>query len=173
VIIAGLVLAAGAGSRAGGPKALRSEPDGRSWVSIAAASLRDAGCSPVFVVLGAAADEAESLVPSWCHVIVNADWASGMSTSLRAGIGAAASLMDADGLLITLVDLPWQSAAESLATLALIEGRDPRAATARRIVDGAPAHPVYIGRDHWEAVSAHVSGDAGAGTYVAQLAADE
>ncbi|HWR85187.1 MAG TPA: NTP transferase domain-containing protein, partial [Rhodoglobus sp.] len=51
--VTGIVLAAGAGTRAGGAKALRREPDGTPWLELAATALRDGGCERVVVVLGA------------------------------------------------------------------------------------------------------------------------
>ena len=54
--VAGLLLAAGGGRRYGMPKAL-VELDGRLFVESSAAVLRDGGCAPVIVVLGARADE--------------------------------------------------------------------------------------------------------------------
>ncbi|MBD0323762.1 MAG: NTP transferase domain-containing protein, partial [Aldersonia sp.] len=50
--VAGLLLAAGAGRRFGGPKAL-AERDGRAWVQIAIDVLRDGGCSQLYTVTGA------------------------------------------------------------------------------------------------------------------------
>lgn len=162
--VAGLVLAAGAGTRAGGPKALRYEPDGRSWISIACSALSGAGCSPVFVVLGAAAEEALAFVPPGAEAVVNANWAEGLSTSVKAGLRACEAT-DADGVLITLVDLPWMTPERAAATLTQIGDADPRAATVRPVVDGRPGHPVYIGRDHWAAVATALVGDEGAGGY--------
>ena len=48
----GVLLAAGAGRRAGGPKALRVDADGTSWLLRSIAVLRDGGCAAVIVVLG-------------------------------------------------------------------------------------------------------------------------
>ena len=45
------MLAAGAGTRAGGPKALRRDADGVPWLHLAVAALRGGGCDPVLVVL--------------------------------------------------------------------------------------------------------------------------
>ena len=47
------MLAAGAGARFGGPKALAREPDGTPWVVLAVRMLKDAGCDLVLVALGA------------------------------------------------------------------------------------------------------------------------
>ena len=168
---AGLVLAAGAGVRAGGPKALRVDDAGRPWVEIAAASLRDAGCEPAVVVLGAAADEARTLVPEWARVVVASRWAAGQSESLRAGLealgGPVAGGEAADGVLVTLVDLPWQGADEARAVLSLADRAFPASSLARLLMDGNPGHPVLIGRDHWDPLVATLAGDEGARVYLA------
>ena len=164
--IAGIVLAAGAGTRAGGPKALRTEPDGRAWVAIAAEALLGAGCSPVFVVLGAAAEDAAALVPHWAPTVLNPAWADGLSTSLHAGLDALDADPECDGALVTLVDMPWQTANQAREVIALIDASAPRAALARALVDGRPAHPVFLGRDHFAAIAASVTGDHGAGEYL-------
>ena len=61
--VVGVVLAAGAGRRAGGPKALRRDAAGVGWVERAVVRLEAAGCGSVLVVLGAEAEEARRLVP--------------------------------------------------------------------------------------------------------------
>ena len=103
--VAGLLLAAGAGTRMGRPKALVVDEDGTSWLARGVAVLPDGGCDEVTVVLGAAADEARR----WCRtastVVVAADWAEGMSASLRAGLESLEDT-DADAALVSLVDLP-------------------------------------------------------------------
>ena len=84
---AGLLLAAGAGRRIGGPKALRHDADGTSWLLRAVGVLRDGGCAPIVAVLGAAADEAaELLTGDTVRTVVTADWDEGMGASLRAEI---------------------------------------------------------------------------------------
>ena len=81
--VAGVLLAAGEGSRFGGPKAV-AELDGERLVDRAVRVLRLGGCDPVVVVLGAAVVE----VPGADLVVVNPDWATGMGSSLRAGLAA-------------------------------------------------------------------------------------
>jgi CTP:molybdopterin cytidylyltransferase MocA len=104
--VAGIVLAAGAGSRYGGPKALAHDTDGQPWLVRTARVLHGAGCAPVIVVLGAEGDAAEALLgetPSGVAlpdgadvpttIVVHArDWAEGLSASLRAGLNAASAL---------------------------------------------------------------------------------
>jgi molybdenum cofactor cytidylyltransferase len=138
-------------------------------VSIAASALRGAGCEPVFVVLGAGADEARPLVPEWCEVVVNPDWEVGLSTSVKAGLAAAAEDPEFDGVLATLVDLPWLTAQHALDALAMVDPAKARSQAKRTMVDGKPGHPVYIGRDHWEPLTQNLEGDEGAGNYIAKV----
>lgn len=102
--VAGLVLAAGEGRRMGRPKALVTT-DGTPWLARAVDVLRDAGCAPVVVVLGAASEQARAIAPDDVAVVVAPDFASGASASLRAGL-AALGASTAWGALVHLVDLP-------------------------------------------------------------------
>ena len=61
--VAGLLLAAGAGTRMGRPKALVVDADGTSWLARGVEALRAGGCDEVAVVLGAAVDEARGVRP--------------------------------------------------------------------------------------------------------------
>ena len=162
--VTGVVLAAGAGTRAGGPKALRTRKDGTPWIAIAVEALRGAGCREVIVVLGAEADAAAALVPRGALPVVATDWAQGQSASLKVGLAAAAT-SSSDGVLLTLVDLPGQSAAAAARVLAAVTD-DPRGTLARAQYDSAPGHPVYLGRDHWGDIGETVSGDTGAREYL-------
>lgn len=162
-VVHGLLLAAGAGSRMGLPKALVRDDAGLSWLALSVDVLRDGGCDRVTVVLGAAAAEARRLVPDGVGVTVATDWASGMAASLRAGLIALAD-GDADQALVHLVDLPDVTAA--VVERVLAAGTGP-ATLARASYDGRPGHPVLLGRDHWEAVSGVAVGDQGARTYLA------
>jgi len=147
--VCGIVLAAGAGTRAGGPKALTP-----GWLDAACAALLDGGCARVIVVLGAAPS---APLPTDDRVtsVIAADWSSGLSHSLRAGLDAATG----DAALITLVDLPGLPNAAVERILAA-EG-DLRQAVFR----GRPGHPVYIARSHWQLP---LSGDRGARAYLVE-----
>ncbi|MGC4748115.1 nucleotidyltransferase family protein [Micromonospora sp. DT201] len=157
---AGLLLAAGAGRRLGMPKALLPYR-GRLLVDHAAAVLADAGCRPVVVVLGAQADRirARTRLPG---VVVNDDWATGMGSSLRAGLSALTSGAT-DATVVTLVDMPGLTP-EAVRRVA-------RDATAGSLAvatygDGRRGHPVLLGRDHWAGVAAAATGDRGARDYL-------
>ena len=160
----GLLLAAGAGSRMGTPKALVHDDDGTSWLRRAVGALRGGGCDRVTVVLGAAAQEARALlVDVDVAVVVAEDWAEGMGASLRAGLAALAPL-DGQVAVVTLVDLP-DVGADVVRRVAGL-GADP-GVLARAAYDGEPGHPVLLGRSHWAGVAKSATGDRGAREYLA------
>ncbi|WP_248579734.1 nucleotidyltransferase family protein [Nocardioides sp. InS609-2] len=164
---AGLLLAAGSGRRMGAPKALVHDTDGTSWLQRAVRVLTDGGCASVYVVLGAAADQARLLLDGLdVQVVVADDWDDGMSASLRAGLTAikGTAITGEEAALVTLVDLPDVSAA--VVARVLDAGSGP-AVLARASYDGRPGHPVLIGRDHWSRIIGIASGDAGARDYLA------
>lgn len=159
--VRGLLLAAGAGRRMGGPKALLRDPDGTSWLLRSLEALSP--CDGVTVVLGAAATEAVELLPPSVDVVVAADWATGMGASLRAGLDRlshADTAADTEAVLVSLVDLPDVSAAVVARLLRAAGGA--RTTLARASYDGRPGHPVVIGRDHWAAAARVAVGDRGA-----------
>jgi CTP:molybdopterin cytidylyltransferase MocA len=160
--LAGLVLAAGAGRRYGGPKALARTADGTPWLLLAHDLLAGAGCTGVTVVLGAEADRACDLVPAGARTVVADDWETGMAASLRAGLTAVAE-SDADAVLVTLVDLPGLPVAVAQRVAERVSGPD---ALAQAVFGARPGHPALIGRSHWQALAAVLVGDRGARAYL-------
>jgi nicotine blue oxidoreductase len=156
-VVAGLLLAAGAGRRMGRPKALVGD-----WLARGVDVLREGGCAAVTVVLGASAEQARALVPDGADVVVAEDWDEGMGASLRAGLAALGP--DPDGALVSLVDLPDLSPA---VVARLLRDGGGAGALRRASYDGRPGHPVLIGRDHWPGVIASATGDKGARDYLA------
>jgi len=160
---AGLLLAAGRGRRAGGPKALRVH-DGSPWVLRAVRALRDGGCADVHVVIGAAAEQVRDLLAGTdVSVVTAADWRQGMGASLRAGL-AALQATEADVACVHLVDLPDVGAEVVARLLAGAGGADT---LARASYGHGPGHPVLLGRSHWTAVAAAARADRGARDYLA------
>ncbi|ROO89694.1 nicotine blue oxidoreductase [Actinocorallia herbida] len=156
--IPGLLLAAGAGRRYGMPKALVPTPGDPDLLLVehGVRTLREAGCGPVVAVLGAEARRVPPL--PGVIVVVNADWASGMGSSLRAGLAA----LSADAVVVLPVDTPWITP-EAVQRVA--EGAGPqtlRVAT----YDGRQGHPVVLGHDHWAGVAELAIGDVGARPYL-------
>ncbi|MEV6814374.1 nucleotidyltransferase family protein [Micromonospora sp. NPDC051296] len=159
--VAGLVLAAGAGRRYGGPKA-------PVFLGQALRTLRDGNCDPIIAVLGAGARQARAAVDlAGVQVVDNPGWAEGMASSLRRGITAAARIPEVSAVCVHLVDMPGVSATAVARLLAQAHA----GCLIRAHYDGEPGHPVVLGRDHWAEIVATVRGDQGARAYLRRHAA--
>jgi nicotine blue oxidoreductase len=146
--VSGLLLAAGQGARLGTPKAL-VEYAGERLVDRGVRLLEEGGCHPVVVVLGAAT------VPVLGAVTVrNPDWASGMGSSLRAGLAALPE--QAEAVVVALVDQPLIRPG---AVRALIGAG---AGVAVATYGGRRRNPVLIAREHFAEVAERAVGDVGA-----------
>lgn len=154
--VAGLVLAAGQGRRFGGPKA-PVEIDGERLVDRAVRVLREGGCDPVWVVLGAWVGEVDDAI-----VVVNDAWSEGMGSSLRRGLSVA----EGDRIVVTLVDLP------GLTGDAVRRLTESGARLGQATFDGERGHPVVIGREHVAGITEVAIGDRGARDYLREHAAD-
>jgi nicotine blue oxidoreductase len=99
--------------------------------------------------------------PELPRTVVNADWDSGMGSSLRAGLAALAG-SDAEAAVVLLVDMPGVTAPAVRRVLASA-GPD---ALVMGGYDGRRGHPVLLGRDHWAGVAATAVGDKGARDYL-------
>lgn len=149
-VTAGLVLAAGAGVRFGGPKA-PVEVDGERLVDRAVRNLRDGGCNPVLVVLGAWQGEVAG-----ADVVLNPDWAEGMGSSLRVGLAALLPRADVDVVVVTLVDLP------GLTPAAVDRVRTAPGSLVVATFAGERGHPVRFAREFWPQIAESAHGDMGA-----------
>ncbi|WP_242624316.1 nucleotidyltransferase family protein [Micromonospora kangleipakensis] len=167
VPVAGLVLAAGAGRRYGRPKALVNL-DGRLLVERAVAAARDGGCRPLVTVLGAEAAAVRDRADLTDTIVIdNREWATGMGSSLRAGL-AALQPTEAVAVVVLLVDMPGVTP-EAVRRLAELATPDSLAMAGYGADRG---HPVLLGRAHWEGVAALAVGDVGARAYLRTRATD-
>ncbi|MET0600767.1 MAG: nucleotidyltransferase family protein [Baekduia sp.] len=166
--VAGVLLGAGAGSRFGGvvPKVLHPFR-GRPLLTRPLAALREGGVERVVVVLGARAAEVEAGADlSNAEVVRCADWAEGLSASLRAGVRVAAD-GGADAVVIALADQPLLDAR---AVARLIAARAPSQLDALHATyAGVPGHPTLLESSTFGAV-AGLRGDAGARALLADPA---
>jgi molybdenum cofactor cytidylyltransferase len=145
--IAAVVLAAGASSRMGRPKAaLPLGANGATVLSRGVAALVAAGVTQVVVVAGAHPDAVRAALGSpdpAVTVIDNPAWRDGQLTSLLCGLEALdhAAL---DALLVTLVDVPLVTPA----TIARViqTWRDTRAPIVRPARGAEHGHPVLFDR---------------------------
>jgi len=151
--VAGILLAAGEGSRLGRPKAL-VELGGRTLAERGVALLRDGGADPVLVVTGAVPVSLAGV-----RAVDNPDWRTGMGSSLTAGLRALVAVDDCGAAVVALADQPLVGAA---AVRRLIAAYRDGASVAVAAYDGKPRNPVLIARQHWDAVLELATGDTGA-----------
>jgi CTP:molybdopterin cytidylyltransferase MocA len=149
---AGVLLAAGAGTRYGMPKVLADQGE---WLRSAVTALYDGGCDEVVVVLGAAIVG----VPSPARAVIAGDWADGLSASLRVGISAIESGI-ADYAVVHTVDTP--DVGGDVVGRVLAAARSSTSGLARAHYDERPGHPVVAARRHWAAMLENATGDEGA-----------
>lgn len=151
--IAGLVLAAGGGSRFGAEPKLLADLGGRpllEWAVRAQCAVPE--LSRVVVVLGAHAEAVAAAVRfGRAETVVCPDWETGQAASLRRGL---AELRDAAKVIVTLGDAPLVSAA----VIARFVGEPPRT---RATYQGQPGHPVVLGPDEIRTLTS-LTGDRGA-----------
>ena len=159
-LIGGVVLAAGGASRFGSPKQL-AELDGVP--APAARDRRDArGAGDRSGRRGARAPRPSACARPSTSARRSAScatrWAEGMAASLRCGVEAVG---DCDWVIVTLGDQPRVTPQVIAAVMDHAESAPAGTAAVRATYDGAPGHPVALGRAMLPRL-AQLSGDAGA-----------
>lgn len=101
--IAAVVLAAGASRRLGSLKQLALLGE-ETLLERAVRVAREAGCSPVIVVLGTEAELVLRGLPDNAVPVRNDQWEEGMGTSIRAGVRACEAI--AAGVVVMTCDQP-------------------------------------------------------------------
>jgi len=167
--VAGVLLAAGEGSRFGQPKAL-VELDGRTLAERGVTMLRTGGADPILMVTGAAQVNLERV-----QTVYNEQWRTGMGSSLRAALRAlidaegtrgrpAATLaVDVGAVVVALADQPLIGTDAVARLIAAYRGG---AGVAVACYDGKPRNPVLLAREHWPEVIAAATGDQGARAFL-------
>jgi len=165
--VAGVLLAAGQGSRFGRPKAL-VELDGRTLAERGVTMLRAGGADPILIVTGAARVD---LGPDHqARIVYNGEWRTGMGSSLRAAlraltepeVGQKAGL-EVGAAVVALADQPLVGAE---AVGRLIAAYQAGAGVAVAAYGGEPRNPVLLAREHWPEVIAAATGDQGARAFL-------
>ncbi len=157
--LAAIVLAAGRSTRMGGPNKLLAEINGRPLVRIAAEEALASQARPVIVVTGHQRERVEAALKGLDVVPVhNKDFADGLSTSLKAGIAAVPA--DADGVIVTLGDMP-QVDAKLIDRLLAAFDPEKGAFVVVPTIDGKRGNPVVWSRRFFSELAA-LDGDTGA-----------
>ena len=176
--VAGVLLAAGEGSRLGQPKAL-VEIGGQRLADRGVVMLRAGGADPIVVVTGAVPVDIPGAL-----VVHNPAWSTGMGSSLTAGLSVLGALPpgECSAAVIALADQPLVTAEcvrrliashvgdVSIGGAATDGGAGPGAdagpgggaSIAVASYGGRPRNPVLIARAHWAEVLTLAHGDAGA-----------
>jgi molybdenum cofactor cytidylyltransferase len=104
--IAAIVLAAGESQRMGDANKLILPVDGMPMVARVADALRKSRAAKVIVVTGHEPHQIEEALGGRdVELVHNAEYAEGIASSIRTGVGALGD--DVDGALIALGDMPW------------------------------------------------------------------
>ena len=159
------MLAAGAGRRFGSPKQL-ARLRGRPLLEHALAAMAGAsGVGVTVVVLGARAQEVLAEVDlHGAEPVICEEWSEGQAASLRAGVAALASRVEA--IVVTLGDQP---AIDPRAIDRVVAARDGASPAVRATYGGRPGHPVLLERAVLDAVGS-LRGDSGARDLLAGVA---
>lgn len=157
--VAAIVLAAGRSSRMAGATKLLEPIGGEPIVRRVAGTALKSGADPVIVVTGFdAARIAEAVHDLKVSIVHNPAFAEGLSSSLRAGLGALPPA--SDGALILLGDMPEIESSDLAALMAVFAAKD-RQAICVPVRHGRRGNPVLWGAAHFAEMMS-LSGDVGA-----------
>ncbi len=156
--VAALVLAAGRSTRMGGTNKLLAPVGGVPLLLRAVSAALASKASSVTVVLGHEAERCEALLAGrGASIVRNADYAEGLSTSLRAGLDALPE--EAGAAVVLLADMPRVTAAHIDRLIEAWNPQQPAIIVPRH--EGRQGNPILWARKYFPAMRA-VSGDQGA-----------
>ncbi len=161
ISVAVVLLAAGRASRMGasGQHKLLAELDGVPLVRRSAEAALGSGAKDVFAVTGYRQAEIRAALAGLdVETVENADYATGMASSLIAGVNAAGASIA--GVLVMLADMPWVTAADLAALISAFKVEQGQVIV-RAVSAGKRGNPVILPRSTFEAVR-QLQGDVGA-----------
>lgn len=157
--IAALILAAGRSTRYGGSNKLLADLDGVPIVRRVALAALESRARPVVAVTGHQSDRvAEALKGLDVQLVHNPNYAKGLSTSLKTGIGTLAA--DTDGAIVCLGDMPRIEASHIDRLISAFAPKEGRL-IALPLHEGKRGNPVLFGRGLF-AEMMEAEGDTGA-----------
>ncbi len=161
--VGAIILAAGRSSRMGTEHKLLADWQGKPLVAHVADAVAAAGLPPPIIVLGARGNDVKAALGARpAHYVTAADYAEGLSRSLRAGIAAVPA--DWSAALICLADMPRIEPA-LLRALAAAPGD-----VAIPVWDGKRGNPVRWNRQHFAKLMS-LDGDVGGKAVLADAVA--
>lgn len=147
-MISAIILAAGASSRMGQPKAeMRFGQTGETVLSRIVSAILAGGVPQIVVVGGAHLDAVRRAMPTHeprARVVEHAGWEQGQLSSLLAGLEAVDDHLLLEAVLVTPVDVPLVSASTVAAVIAA--WRRSRAPIVRPVNGDRHGHPVIFDR---------------------------
>ena len=154
-----VLLAAGRSSRMGGPNKLLALFDGEPLVRRATSQALASKAAGVVVVAGHQSDRIRAALSGLDAAIVdNPEFATGLSSSLKAGVAALPS--DAAGVLVVLGDMPGIASADLDKMIDAFRKSEGRSVV-RAAHEGRRGNPVLLPRSLFGAI-AQLEGDTGA-----------
>jgi len=169
--VAGLVLAAGAGTRYRPGFKLLLPHGGEPLVRVVARTALEAGLRPVLTVTGhRAPDVEEALADTGVRTVRNPDPDRGQASSLARGIGVLRSTTDAAAVAVLLADEPGLEVG-TVRRAADVWRRDRPAVLRVRYRD-RPGHPVVFARRCFDELE-RLEGEGGARAWIAARASGE
>ncbi len=157
--IAGIILAAGSSSRMRNQNKLMIDINGKTILETVISTVLKAEINPLIIVLGNDADQFQKTLEEYPVILVkNYEWEKGMSTSIKAGIGALGN--DVAGSMILLGDMPGISA-KDIKSLLIKFCELENQKIIYPVKDGQQGHPVIFPKSFFNELSL-LSGDRGA-----------
>ncbi|WP_420412440.1 NTP transferase domain-containing protein [Roseibium sp.] len=157
--IAAIILGAGKSSRMGGPNKLLAKLDGKTLIRHAAEAACGTNLTQTILVTGHLADKIQDEISDLNLTNVhNPDYADGMSGSIRTGMNALRS--DIDAVLILLGDMP-RITSDVLGQMITAYSQNTNDLIVTATAGGKRGNPVLWDRRFFEALKS-LSGDVGA-----------
>ena len=147
-----------------GANKLLADFHGEPLIAATVKRLQSAGVDEVVVVLGRDVGAVAAVLPAGVRHVLNADFAQGISTSIRCGVQAAAA---SDAVIIALGDMPLVSAQTVGRLIAAFNTTEHRSIIAPTF-NGQFGNPVLWGREHYPRLLA-LRGDKGARSLIGDL----
>jgi molybdenum cofactor cytidylyltransferase len=158
-MVAAVVLAGGASKRMGETNKLLAEVNGATIVRQAVETAINSEAAEVIVVTGYEGDLVREALSGFdVRFVDNPNYPEGLSTSLKAGIGAVSE--NHNGAVVLLGDMPMVKSATVNALIERFHSKDDKT-ICRPTFDGMPGNPILWPRDFFSDILG-IQGDIGA-----------